>query len=152
MRCRSARILITQQLRETPAPEASAALSRHLARCACCRAEQVALRALAAQLAMSQSAPVPIPAPVAAQGWTERLPQSPPRPPMVRPSRLPSPQWAPFAAAGLLFALCIAHSLLLIHRHHGPARERGSRIASRALAPTPAPTPCPLPRLQWRGN
>jgi hypothetical protein len=138
MRCRSARILITQQLRETPAPEASAALSRHLARCSRCRAEQVELRALAAQLDAGPPAPVPPPAPVAARGWTERLLQSSPRPPVVRQTPLPWPRWAPFTAAtGLLFALLIAHSLRPAHRPHGAARERGSRIASLGASDLP---------------
>jgi hypothetical protein len=62
MRCRSALILITKQLREPLNPAQTLELDRHLERCAACRAERAAVTEITARLAQARptAAAVPI--------------------------------------------------------------------------------------------
>src|SRR5262249_38053500 len=103
MRCRSARILMTRQLREALPPSHSAALARHLAACAGCRKEQEDLASFAARLLAAKPAPVPVsaPPPVArrASPWIGRPAAR--RPVMLL--RVPAP--AALAAAVLVTGL-----------------------------------------------
>src|SRR5438477_9552472 len=98
MRCRTARTLITQQLREALPPERAIALTRHLDRCAGCRTEEVALRQLTARLLHDRPSPPPARTPVAA-GWTGRHLQAHPHPRALLSFPLSARRLAPLGAA-----------------------------------------------------
>jgi putative zinc finger protein len=134
MRCRTARTLITQQLREALSPEQAAALTRHLGRCGGCRAEEAALRQLAARLLRDRPAPVPSVTPAAAE-WTRRYLQAHPR----RLSALGIPtaglRLAPLGAVLAAGALLVGLTVI----------ERSHRDPERQSASWPSP-PAPLPK------
>ena len=56
MRCRTARIVMTRQLREQLPPDQAAALTRHLAGCAACRPERAELHRLRGEAEMLKAA------------------------------------------------------------------------------------------------
>jgi hypothetical protein len=146
MRCRTARIWMTQHLREALPPEHDAALTRHLSGCPACRAEQEALRHLSARLLERRPAATPTHRPVLPVGWTQRHLQAHPHPGAAPvPSRRTAPGLA--LAASLLVTLAA-----LRWDHRRPAAQiapDSTRLANlgsnelprQALTPSPSPNP-----------
>jgi hypothetical protein len=130
MRCRTARILITQQLREALLPEPGAALTRHLDRCARCRTEEAALRQFAARLLHDRPAPTPSRAPVAA-GWTRRQMQAHPRPPAILGFPPAARRLAPLGAA-LTAVVVLAFGLAHVIREPGGSSGRAAWVVDRS--------------------